>query len=140
MTSHTIITMNRGNSTLSSDGSEYVHTFSQQIDLKGECALAFLSLPNSIYNVTAKKNNHIFYYEWWDPNTSSFQTFDVTYPDSFYTVTQLREYFEFVMTSRGHYLINASGKQEFFLTFAPDSVADKVIVSVKALTGRFSVV
>jgi hypothetical protein len=81
-------------------------------------ALQSLALYLSWFNVTANFNNTTGLSYIWSDGV----TYPVVFPPGFYTLAQLNQYLQFVMTQNGHYLTNSAGVQVFYLSFVTNQI------------------
>jgi hypothetical protein len=65
-------------------------------------ALATVTMYYSTFNITAANNNNFVQYRWFDN-----LLYDVTFPNGFYSVTDIQNYIRSVMLTNKHYLVDA---------------------------------
>lgn len=82
-----------------------------------EIALMNAYFYYSWFNVTTKFANKTFSYKWIDGIT-----YNITLPDGFYTISDLNGYLQFVMSSNGHYLVNAAGEKVYYIALDTNTV------------------
>jgi hypothetical protein len=91
-----------------------------------EIALSYLGIYYSWRNVSGRYtenrndgyDNNRFGYFWTDGNF-----YDVTLPEGFYTIADINNYLQtIVMVQNGHYMVDANGKNVYFISIAPNSV------------------
>ncbi len=100
--------------------------FPTNIDFKNqEVALGYLGLYYSWRNVSGAfrsdnqpgYNNNKFSYTWVDG-----LTYDVVLPEGFYTISDLASFMQNnVMIPNGHFMLDARGKNVYFINFVPNS-------------------
>lgn len=93
-----------------------------------QIALQSLSMYYSWFNVSTYFNNRTFSYVWVDGSTNN-----VTVPEGFYTIDLLNQYLEFVFRANGHYLVNATGKNVYFLELVLNSVYYSTTLDCRAV-------
>ena len=76
-------------------------------------AIANVSLFYSWFNISANFNNNFFQYTF--TNGAGTSTFNVNIVDGYYTIAQLNSYLQSVMITNGHYLVNGSGQNVYYL-------------------------
>ena len=86
-----------------------------------EIALSSINLNYCWFNVTAALGNNAFTYTWIDTTVIT-----VTLPDGFYTVSDINNYLQYVMLAQGHYLVDSSSLNHFYLDFAENVPRYKV--------------
>jgi hypothetical protein len=89
----------------------------------------------SWYNINASKyNNNTISYLWFDISGNLNQTYDVVYPDGFYSVNTLNEYLQSQMVKNGHYLIdNTTSKYGYFLEMKTNSTYYAIELNIYAM-------
>ena len=106
-----LITLNRGNSTIQKNQAK-LH-FDKPVNFSNKTlSLVFLSIPFSNYNIKAEYNNNTFNY-----NINGV-SYPVVIPDGYYTPSQLLEFLRYTWDAAGHYLLDASGKKIYYLTWS----------------------
>jgi hypothetical protein len=81
-------------------------------------ALVNLTMYYSTPNITATYQNNTFKYVWVDGTVNT-----VLFPDGFYDIVAIQNYFQFVMLQNGHYLTDSLGKIIFFMTLTANATA-----------------
>jgi hypothetical protein len=122
--STTNILINSSNVVTNSNNSKYEYYFPTPKTMNnGSIALHSLQMYYSWFNINATLyNNHKFKYKWWNSNGDLVDTFTVTIPDGFYTITTLNLFFQSVLLKNLHYLYDTISKQNiFFLEFVENS-------------------
>ena len=67
-------------------------------------ALESLTMYYSTFNITVANNNNFVQYRWIDN-----VVYDVTFPDGFYSATDIQNYIRSVMLTNKHYLLDLAG-------------------------------
>jgi hypothetical protein len=98
-----------------------------------EVCLSSMYIYNSVFNIISRYNNNVYQYIWSDGSVNT-----VTMPDGFYTLQNLDLYLQRVMTLNKHYLIDASGNSQFFLSITPNSVSYSVTLTAIPVPNAFS--
>jgi hypothetical protein len=87
-----------------------------------ECMLSSAQIPYSIFNITtAYNNNKILIGFPTGSATNSYTTFNITFPDGFYTLSDIRNYIQQYCITNGLYLINATGSYVYYIDFQLNS-------------------
>lgn len=84
-------------------------------------AIANISLFYSWFNISASFNNNFFQYTF--TNNAGTTTHNVTITDGYYTIPQLNSYLQSVMITNGHYLVNGSGQNVYYLEILENASA-----------------
>ena len=83
-----------------------------------EVMLSSAQIPYSIFNITSAYNNNKLIIGFpTGATTNSYTTFNITFPDGFYTVLDIRNYIQMFCVNNGLYLINASGDYVYYIDF-----------------------
>lgn len=90
-------------------------------------SLQSASIPFSWRNVTAARANNSVSYLW------NGVPFTIVIPDGFYSVAELSEYIHFVQFDNGHYLVNDTGANVFFLSLAVNAVYYRITLTLTAV-------
>lgn len=85
-----------------------------------EVALKQMTMYYSWPNISAAKGNNLIRYTW--PLSTGTQTFDVLMADGIYQFSEMQDYLQQVMMSRGHYLIDQYGQPQFYINLTVNSV------------------
>ena len=85
------------------------------INDEAELAISNIQIPYSWFNVTQAYNNNSIQIRFPALSTTFF-TGTITFPDGFYTATDLNAYIQQYCIQNGLYLINASGQYVYYLT------------------------
>jgi hypothetical protein len=75
-------------------------------------ALGYLGVYYSWRNITASNNNNKLQYIWVDGIT-----YDVIYPDGFYTIDDMSSYFRLKLRENLHFMLDGNGKEVFHISF-----------------------
>jgi hypothetical protein len=87
-----------------------------------ECMLSSAQIPYSIFNITtAYNNNKILIGFPTGSATNSYTSFNITFPDGFYTLSDIRNYIQQYCITNGLYLINATGSYVYYIDFQLNS-------------------
>jgi len=87
-----------------------------RIDEGMECMISSAQIPYSIFNITSVYNNNKFVLGWpVGPATNVFQLFQITFPDGFYTIDDIRNYLQQFCITNGLYLINSAGDYVYYI-------------------------
>jgi hypothetical protein len=91
-----------------------VYKFPNSVLFKGNSiAVSSISLYYSWYNISASLGNNIIQYTWTVAGVTT--TFTVTIPDGLYEIDALNAYLQFTMIQNGHYLIDSSNDNVYYL-------------------------
>ena len=82
---------------------------------EAELCISNIQIPYSWFNITANYNNQFFQIIF--PTSIGLQTYSITIPPGFYSVTDVNAYLQQYCITNGLYLINASGQYVYYLTF-----------------------
>ena len=88
-------------------------------------SLKSLVVYYSWFNVTAAKQNNVFSYIW-----SNGTTYQVVLDDGTWSYTDFQAYLHQVMKMNNHYLIDPTGKDQFFISIAANSVFYRISLSI----------
>ena len=87
-----------------------------------EVMLSSAQIPYSIFNITSAYNNNKITIGFpTGATTNSYTTFTITFPDGFYTLTDIRNYVQQFCITNGLYLINATGSYVYYIDFQLNS-------------------
>lgn len=89
-------------------------------------ALQSLSLYYSWFNITAAFNNQQFRYIWVDGTPT-----DVTVDPGFYSPESFNDYLHHIMKLNGHYLVDADGKDVFYLDIQTNEAYYTITITVR---------
>lgn len=83
-----------------------------------EAMVSSAQIPYSIFNITSTYNNNKVTIGFpTGASTNTYTTFTVTFPDGFYTLTDIRNYIQQFCITNGLYLINATGSYVYYIDF-----------------------
>jgi hypothetical protein len=83
-----------------------------------EVMLSSAQIPYSIFNITAAYNNNKLLIGFpTGAATNSYTTFNITFPDGFYTIDDIRYFIQQFCITNGLYLINATGSYVYYIDF-----------------------
>ncbi len=87
-----------------------------------EAMISSAQIPYSIFNITAQYNNNKFLIGFPTGSaTNSYTTFNLTFPDGFYTVADIRAYIQQQCIANGLYLIDANGDYVYYIDIVQDA-------------------
>jgi len=87
-----------------------------------EVMLSSAQIPYSIFNITSAYNNNKITIGFpTGATTNSYTIFTITFPDGFYTLTDIRNYIQQYCITNGLYLINATGSYIYYIDFQLNS-------------------
>lgn len=89
-------------------------------------ALSSMSIYYSWRNITSAKSNNTLSYV----DTES-KTQTITFPDGFYSISDINGYIQFVMKANGDYLVDDSGNDYFFIDIVANSVYNCFTITMK---------
>ena len=118
-----IVIFNSSNVVNDGTNSRYVYNFPQggfSISDSDKIGLCNASIYYSNFSITQYYNNNLFKYYWYDANGIT-TAYDVLLPDSNMSIQDINSYFQYVMISNNHYLINETGQYVYYLEFIENS-------------------
>jgi hypothetical protein len=93
-----------------------------QVDDDMDVMLSSAQIPYSIFNITSTYNNNKLIIGFpTGAATNSYTTFNITFPDGFYLVSDIRYYIQQFCITNGLYLINANGENVYYIDFQTDT-------------------
>ena len=108
------IVLNKNNIVKDGDNNKLVYDFNGSVNFKNSyIAVSQVSLYYSWFNISTRLQNNTFSYTWTVGGTTTTHT--VTIPDSLVEITNINQYLQFTMIANGHYLINASGENVYYV-------------------------
>lgn len=108
------IVLNRSNLVADGQNNKMIYQFPGSVLFQDTyIAVSQISMYYSWYNISSQLQNNIIQYTWRAGATTT--TFTITIPDGLYEVAVLNELLQFAMIENGHYLINASGQNVYYL-------------------------
>jgi hypothetical protein len=91
------------------------------VDDNMEVMLSSAQIPYSIFNITSVYNNNKLIIGFPTGSTAnSYTVFNITFPDGFYTINDIRNYIQQYCISYGLYLVNSSGQNVYYIDFQTD--------------------
>jgi hypothetical protein len=88
-------------------------------------AVSNFSVPYSWFNITTVLENNLYYYVWYDADSTSTDfpsgaasggnVFAVSLSDGYYSLTEMNAYLQWIMIKNGHYLVDSNGNYIYFL-------------------------
>lgn len=83
-----------------------------------EVMVSSAQIPYSIFNITSTYNNNKLIIGFPTGSaTNSYTTFNITFPDGFYTINDIRNYVQQFCIANGLYLINSNGNNVYYVDF-----------------------
>jgi hypothetical protein len=93
-----------------------------------EVAIASVSMYYSWTNINASPlGNNTFTYTWTAGSTTT--TYTVTIPDGLYEITDINNYFQYVMIENGHYLVNSFSNNVYYAEIIVSPTTYKIQVN-----------
>lgn len=111
-----VIIINKINNTSTTAGTYTVNFPISQTFKKAEIALSAAFLYYSWQNVTASNNNNTFSYIF------NSITYPVNFPNGMYEVSDLNAYMQLVMQQNGHYIVNSTGVNQYYVNIAVNPI------------------
>lgn len=88
------------------------------VDENMEVMLSSAQIPYSIFNITSSYNNNKLVIGFpTGSSTNSYTTFNITFPDGFYTINDIRSYIQQFCIANGLYLVNSNGNNVYYIDF-----------------------
>lgn len=108
------IVINQNNIIQDGTNSRLVYKFPNSVLFKNNSiAVSSISLYYSWFNITSSFGNNVFFYSWTVAGLTT--TYTITIPDGLYEIDQLNAYLQFVMITNGHYLVDGSGLNVYYV-------------------------
>jgi len=108
------IVLNRANLVPDGQNNKMVYQFPSSVEFKDSyIALSQISIYYSWYNISTALNNNILKYTWVVGTTTT--TYTITIPNGLYEISRLNELLQFALIQNGHYLVNASNQNVYYL-------------------------
>ena len=108
------IVLNRSNLVGDGQNNKMIYQFPGSVLFKDTyIAVSQISMYYSWYNISTALQNNVFQYTWRVGATTT--TFTITIPDGLYEVAVLNELLQFAFIQNGHYLVNASGQNVYYM-------------------------
>lgn len=109
-----VIVLNQNNIVPDGQNNKLVYRFPNSVQLKDKfIAVSNVSMFYSWFNITSAQVNNTITYTWTVGAVSS--TITVNIPDGLYEIRDINSYLQWVMIQNGHYLINSSGDNVYYL-------------------------
>lgn len=112
------LVINSSNVVNNGSNAQFVYNFingSLSIPEGSEICASNITIPYAFFNINGQLyNNNVFQYTF--PTSSGQQTFVVTLPNGFYTVDNINQYLQTVFIQNGHYLVNSSSQNVYYMT------------------------
>ena len=108
------IVLNRSNLVQDGENNKMIYNFPGSVEFKDSyIALSQVSMYYSWFNIQQTYNNNTIQYDWTVGAITT--TYTITIPDGLYEVARLNEYLQFALIQNGHYLVNATGENVYYL-------------------------
>lgn len=101
---------------------------------QAQVSMKSLRMYYSWFNLTAAKKNNSFSYIWHDATTHV-----VTLQDGIFDYATFQDYLEQQMEANGHYLINASGAKQYFISLVANSALYRISLTVRPIPSTLPV-
>ena len=111
-----VLVLNASNVDTSSntDNNTLVYNFPNSVVLKDKyIAVSQIVMYYAWFNITSKYSNNTFTYSWTVAGLTV--VYPVVIPDGLYEITDINAYLQWTMIKNGHYLINASGENVYYV-------------------------
>lgn len=109
-----VIVLNQNNIVQNGQNNTLVYKFPNSIDLTNkQVSISSIAMYYSWFNITQRYTNNTITYTWVEGATTT--TYTITIPDGLYEISDINEFIQFTCIQNGHYLINASGDNVYFL-------------------------
>jgi len=87
-----------------------------------ECMISSAQIPYSIFNITSAYNNNKFLIGFpTGSGTNTYTTFNITFPDGFYTVQDINQYIQQFCITNGLYLVDANGNNVYYINLVQNT-------------------
>ena len=108
------IVLNRNNIVPDGDNNKLVYDFNGSVVFKDSyIAVSQVSMYYSWFNISTRLQNNTFTYIWTVGGTATVYT--VLIPDSLVEISNINQYLQYTMIANGHYLINGSGENVYYV-------------------------
>lgn len=115
-----VLILNSSNVVQDGQNNTLIYNFPNSIILKDKyIAVSQIVMYYSWFNITNTYRNNVFTYTWTVGGATT--TFNVDIPDGIYDIKDINAYLQFTMINNGHYLINASGKNVYYVDMLVDA-------------------
>lgn len=109
-----VIVLNQNNIVPDGQNNKLVYRFPNSVLLKDKfIAVSNISMFYSWFNITSAQSNNYLSYTWTVGGVSS--TINVIIPDGLFEITDINAYLQWTMIQNGHYLINPTGDNVYYL-------------------------
>lgn len=111
-----VLVLNASNvdTSANNDNNTLVYNFPNSVVLKDKyIAVSQIVMYYAWFNITSKYSNNTFTYSWTVAGLTN--VFPVVIPDGLYEITDINAYLQWTMIKNGHYLINASGDNVYYV-------------------------
>ena len=111
-----ILILNSSNIVQDGKNSSLVYNFPNSVVLRDKyIAVSQIITYYSWFNIQKSYNNNTFYY-WWTSGAVTTK-YTVEIPDGIYDIKDINAYLQWTMINNGHYLINSSGDNVYYVEF-----------------------
>ena len=108
------IVINKTNIIQDGTNSRMVYKFPNSVLFKNNSiAVSSISMYYSWFNISSALGNNVLTYTWTVGALTN--TYIITIPDGLYEIDQLNAYFQFVMINNGHYLVDSTGLNVYYI-------------------------
>ena len=99
---------------------KFIYTFPSQLKLteNHRIGVSGVSMYNSTFNIEAKRGNNTLTLVW---NADSQTSYTFTFPDGYYSVSQMNEFLQQQMILNNLYVTNSSGQYVYFVELVTNS-------------------
>lgn len=102
---------------IGNDNNNFIYRFPSSVSFPNhEIALGSIDLYYAWYNVSAKLGNNTFSYVWTDGSINN-----VVLEDGLYEISTINERLQFQFIANGHYLVNASGDNVYYINISANT-------------------
>ena len=99
---------------IGTDNNTFVYNFPSSVAFPNhEIALSSIDMYYAWFNISALLGNNTFSYVWVDGNT-----YNVVLEDGLYEINTINERLQFEFIANGHYLVNGSGDNVYYINIA----------------------
>ena len=110
------IVLNASNLVNNGLNNQFVYLFPNSVSIKNSyMSVASVAIYYSWYNISLALGNNSFTYTWTSGTTTT--TYSVIIPDGIYQISDLNSLFQYTMITNGHYLVNSSGQNVYYVEF-----------------------
>jgi len=109
-----VLVLNASNVEQDGNNNTLIYNFPNSILLKDKyIAISQIAMYYAWFNITAQYSNNTFSYTWVNGIVPT--TFNVIIPDGLYNIVDINAYLQWTFIKNGHYLINNSGDNVYFI-------------------------